>query len=250
MLDSTFPRLFSYAKDKLQSVQDFFGRDSLLDSFHLPLFVHAHDELASLEQIVHSINLTAESSDSWVLKLGNGVFRPSKIYKHAFSHIDPDLASKWLWKSKCISKHKFFAWLILHDRINTKDMLLRRHWNVTDNHNCVLCHEGVLEDWRHLFLNCNFSTRIWNYFQIPWIPGNTFAALSNAKRSFLGPYFSEIVIIACWCIWKQRNGWIFKLIIPTFRRWRSSFVHEVTMLKHRVKADTVATLLSWIDNLP
>jgi hypothetical protein len=35
MLGSTFPRLFSYAKDKLQSVKEFFGRDSMLDSFHL-----------------------------------------------------------------------------------------------------------------------------------------------------------------------------------------------------------------------
>jgi hypothetical protein len=25
----------------------------------------------------------------------------------------------------------------------------------------------VLEDWRHLFFNCNFSTHIWNYLQIP-----------------------------------------------------------------------------------
>jgi hypothetical protein len=129
-------------------------------------------------------------------------------------------------------------------------MLLRRHWNVTQNHNCILCHERVLEDWRHLFFNYNFSTRIWNYLQIPWIPGNTFASLSFAKKSFLGPCFTEIVIIACWCIWKQRNGWIFKDIKPTFRRWRSSFVHEVTKLKHRVKKDTVQMLLSWIENLP
>jgi hypothetical protein len=47
MLDSTFPRLFSYAKDKLQSVQDFFGKESMLESFHLPLFVQVHDELSS-----------------------------------------------------------------------------------------------------------------------------------------------------------------------------------------------------------
>jgi hypothetical protein len=186
LLDSAFPRLFSYAKDKLQSVQDFFGRE-MIDSFHLPLSVQAYDELQSLQEIIHNTSLSAETSDSWILKSGNGIFKPSKIYKQAFSHIVTDPASKWLWKSKCTSKHKFFAWLILHDRINTKDMLLRRQWHVTDNHNCVLCHEGVLEDWRHLFFNCNFSSRIWNYLQIPWIPGNTFAALTNAKNSFLGP---------------------------------------------------------------
>jgi hypothetical protein len=72
----------------------------------------------------------------------------------------------------------------------------------------------------------------------------------GAKPSFIGPCFSEIVILACWCIWKQRNGWIFKSIGPTLRRWKASFIHEVTMLKHRVKDDTVHKLLSWIDSLP
>jgi hypothetical protein len=56
LLDSAFPRLFSYAKDKLQSVQDFFGRE-LLDSFHLPLSVQAHDELLSLQKIIHNTSL-------------------------------------------------------------------------------------------------------------------------------------------------------------------------------------------------
>jgi hypothetical protein len=250
LFDSSFPRLFSFAKDKLQSVQDFLGKDSILESFHLPLSVQAHEELSQLRQNVQSISLCPDQNDSWTLKLGNGLFAASKIYKHAFNHLDTDQCARWLWKSKCTSKHRFFAWLIHHDRINTKDMLLRRNWRVTDNHSCVLCHERVLEDWRHLFFNCSFSTRIWNYLQIPWIPGSSFEALSNAKKSFLGPCFAEIVIIACWCIWKQRNGWIFKNIRPTFRRWKSSFVQEVTMLKHRVKKDTVPVLLSWIDTLP
>jgi hypothetical protein len=250
MFDSSFPRLFSYAKDKLQSVREFFENESVLDNFHLPLSVQAHEELTNLQVILHNASLNPESNDSWIFKLGNKGFKSSKVYKLAFDHIDIDHPSCWIWKSKCISKHKFLAWLILHDRINTKDMILRRHWKVTQNHNCVLCQERVIEDWRHLFFNCNFSTRIWNYLQIPWIPGNTFASLSTAKRSFKGPCFTEIVIISCWCIWKQRNGWIFKNIRPTFRSWRSCFIHEVTMLKHRVKNDSVQNLLSWIENLP
>ena len=71
-----------------------------------------------------------------------------------------------------------------------------------------------------------------------------------AKRGFLGPFFTEIVIIACWCIWKQRNGLIFKHIKPTFRGWKALFVHEVTLLKYRVKVSLVPSLSSWLDNLP
>ena len=151
---------------------------------------------------------------------------------------------------KCQSKHKFFAWLILHDRINTKDMLLRRNWHVTDTHVCILCAAQIHDDWRHLFFNCVFSSRIWNFLQIPWSPGNTAETLRYAKKHFAGPCFTEIVILACWGIWKQRNGWIFHNIKPTFRGWKAIFLHEVTLLKYRVKKDTIPILTSWINSLP
>jgi hypothetical protein len=139
-------------------------------------------------------------------------------------------------------KHNFFACLILHDRINTKDMLLRRRWNVTNNHDCVLCCSGQFEDWRHLFVNCMFSIRVWNYLHSPWHPGSTYESLLAARKSFKGPCFTEIGILACWTIWKQRNGWIFKGIRPTFRGWRASFVLEISMLKYRVKSDVLPVL--------
>jgi hypothetical protein len=135
LLDTNFPRLFSFAKDKLQSVKEFFEMESVLDSFHLPLSVQAHDELTSLQLLLHNTSLNYEANDSWIFKLGNKGFKPSKVYIQYFAHIDTDQSSCWIWKSKCTSKHNFFSWLILHDRINTKDMLLRRHWNVTQNHN-------------------------------------------------------------------------------------------------------------------
>jgi hypothetical protein len=45
-------------------------------------------------------------------------------------------------------------------------------------------------------------------------------ALMMAKRYVKGPCFSKIVILACWSIWKQRNGWIFNNIRPTLEAGR------------------------------
>jgi hypothetical protein len=248
--DSKFLRLYSFAKDRLQSVKEFALKDSILDNFDLPLSVEAHAELSSLMDLIGDAHLNESVHDSWIFKLGGVGYRPSKVYKYAFNHLETNQPACWIWKSKCNSKHKFFAWLVLQDRINTKDMILRRHWHVIDNHNCILCHEITLEDWRHLFFNYTFSTRIWNYLQISWIPGSHLASILAAKKSFLGPCFIEIVILACWCIWKQRNGWIFKNIRPTFRGWKSSFVYEITLLRHRVKDCTASDLVSWLDRLP
>lgn len=47
-----------------------------------------------------------------------------------FSHMNVPPTFKWMWKSKCIPRLKFFAWLVLVDRLNTKSMLHRRNFEV------------------------------------------------------------------------------------------------------------------------
>ena len=126
-LDDRFPRLFSFAINKLQSVVDFFRNDNHLQHFHLPLSVEAHTEYAALQVLLQGVILNEDTKDAWVCILGNGLYKPNKVYKLHFQQVRTDVASSWIWKSKCQSKHKFFAWLILHDRINTQEMLLRRH---------------------------------------------------------------------------------------------------------------------------
>ena len=126
--------------------------------------------------------------DKWECTLGKAGFKPHLVYKQHFNHIDKHAPSSWIWKSKCQSKHKFFAWLLLHDRLNTKDMLQRQNWNVTDNHSCVLCAANQLKDWRHLFFNCVFNARIWNYLMIPWKPRSAPETLLAARFFLMGLY--------------------------------------------------------------
>lgn len=65
-------------------------------------------------------------------------------------------------------KIKVFAWLLDADRINTKNMLRRRHWNVADGVNCVLCDDAVEEIVEHLFFDCPFSAGCWNSIDMHW----------------------------------------------------------------------------------
>ena len=100
------------------------------------------------------------------------------------------------------------------------------------------------------FFTSMFISRVWSYLQISWHHGGNVAqVLKHAKLSFQGPCFTEIVILACWAIWKQRNGWIFKNIKPTFRGWKAYFVQEVSLLKYRAKSVDMPLLSSWLDNL-
>jgi hypothetical protein len=106
----------------------------------------------------------------------------------------------------------------------------------------------VLKDWKHMFFTCQFSSRVWNYLQIEWRNYSAEQSLSFAKKSFKDPCFTEVVILASWNIWKQRNNWIFEDKRESFKGWKVGFVLDITMLRHRVKWSTADSLSSWISS--
>jgi hypothetical protein len=85
--------------------------------------------------------------------------------------------------------------------------------------------------------------------QINWGYGSGPQMLKKAKRLFRGPCFVEIVILACWNIWKQRNEKIFQYQRPSFQGWKRGFVHDISMLVHRIKRKHLDELVSWIGSL-
>jgi hypothetical protein len=148
-------------------------------------------------------------------------------------------------------KTKVFAWLLLVDRLNTRDLLQRRNWKVTDDTHCVICPGRIYEDRIHLFFECNFSVRIWNYLQIEWHPHDQMQeVLDQARRSFGHPFFMEVMMVACWNIWIIRNEKNFRSERSSFTKWRSKFIHEITLLQYRIKVKHRDSFLSWIKSLP
>jgi hypothetical protein len=55
LLDSSFPRLFSFVRDKLQSVKEFLEKDSVMDNFHLPLSIEAHQEFQQMMEFISDV---------------------------------------------------------------------------------------------------------------------------------------------------------------------------------------------------
>src|SRR4051812_46837169 len=126
---------------------------------------------------------------------------------------------------------------MLMDRLNTRDMMKRRHWNVEDD-TCVLCNSSSLEDRLHLFFTCNFSLRIWNYLGINWAQGSnlsTYQLAANTMRDFGFPFFPEVVFTTAWNIWTIRNAKVFRNERAAFSTWRHNFIHDITLLSHRIK---------------
>lgn len=64
-------------------------------------------------------------------------------------------------------KAEIFFWLMIQDRINTRDMMSRKNFYVQER-NCVLCDELVDEIVEHLFLGCEFSQQFWWMLGLEW----------------------------------------------------------------------------------
>jgi hypothetical protein len=248
-MKSCFPQLFSYVLEENMFASEVYSREDITSIFYLPLSQPAFAELQELMLIMQANPIT-DVKDKWSYVWGSK-YTSAQFYKHIHAHIKVPRVYHWLWKSSCIMHTKFFAWMLLVDRLNTRDMLQRRHWHVTDDTHCELCPIRAYEDRTHLFFQCNFSTRIWNYLQIEWIHHDDLqVVVATARQRFHKPFFMEVVVVACWNIWLIRNTKIFQNERPTFTRWKCKFVHDMTLLQYRIKQKYKVELLDWIESLP
>jgi hypothetical protein len=156
----------------------------------------------------------------------------------------------WLWKSCFMMNSKVFAWLLLSDRLNTRDLLQRRNWHVNDDTHCELCPSRSYEHRIHLFFECNLSARIWNYLQVEWVPKNDLQTIVEVARArFAKPFFMEVLIVACWHIWLIRNGKIFNNEKPSFTRWRCRFIYDISLLQSSIISSSEANATLWLIHL-
>ena len=92
---------------------------------------------------------------------------------------------------------KFFAWLLIVDRLNTKDIMRRRNFHVQSGPICVLCNDDVEEGRDHLFFNCRFSKDCWSKLHIQWdMSLDIHNRIRSARNSSGHIFFMDIFIMA------------------------------------------------------
>lgn len=138
---------------------NFLSMSDLQTGFHVPLSAQALQEVRDMQAETAGTTPTQTTPDQWECVWGQK-FTSAKFYQFYFKDVVADEAFAWIWKSACI-KLKVFSWLLLADRVNTKNMLQQRHHNVTDDTECVLCNAKTEETVEHLFFECPFSAACW-----------------------------------------------------------------------------------------
>lgn len=180
--------------------------------------------------------MLSEETDQRIFYWGNSMYAAAKLYKLAFLNMQMPAVFSMVWKSKVTRRVKFFAWLVLLDRLNTKNMLARRNFNVQHDSLCVLCEDGNEETIDHLFFDCCFAKRCWDKLGINWVIESDIHKRIERNRQLAGlPFFMEIFLIAAWELWKIRNRLIFDGIQVCFHRWLRNFKDEASLRSLRIK---------------
>jgi hypothetical protein len=157
----------------------------------------AYNELLQLQNFLDDLHpVDQDGKDSWIYIWGQHRYSSSKYCHYHFRDIQPNLTILWIWKSKCIPKIKFFAWLLLNDRLNTRNILRRRREFLEDGYSCVLCLDDVEESVEHLFFDCHSAACRWFALGITWNDHlNIHQNIQAAKLDFAQPFFMEIFMI-------------------------------------------------------
>jgi hypothetical protein len=140
----------------------------------------------------------------------------------------------WLWKASSQKKHKVFFWLLLKDRLSTRNILRRKN-KVLPSYDCVLCQLQLDETLEHVLLCCPFAISCWNLLHLAIPACEPFDVLQSFKTQLNVSFFMDVIIIMSWTIWMARNDLIFRGINPTLQAAQERFKKEFALVILRAK---------------
>ena len=157
---------------------------------------------------------------------------------------------KRIWKSAAMLRYKIFLWLLLHDRVNVRNLLARKHFHLP-NYNCELCNCSCEETSLHLIWDCPFALQCWDSIVPSKVRGiNAFDEINLLSIHLPKQFAMSIITMGCWHIWMQRNSKIFKAQNPSVQGWRKLLKDDLKLMILRTKEKHREAFSGWItDNL-
>ena len=159
--------------------------------------IEAYHEFLTLESTWDGVKQTSEfaTNDVWTYIWGTEIFSTKKAYNVLIGvqHASPQFA--WIWKSSCQAKHNIFFWLLFHDRLNTRDLLARKNFQLPSyDYASLQCSQ--VETLIHLFWTCPMARQCWEYV-CPQrdINLNLHEAFLDMRNKLQLPFFMDIMIL-------------------------------------------------------
>lgn len=152
-----------------------------------------------------------------------------------------------IWKSSVMLRYKIFFWLLLHDRVSTRNLLQRKHFFL-QSYLCELCNLHTEETALHLFWDCCFAFDCWDSIcnnRRRWISAldEIMLLLDSLPRDF----GMDIIIGGYWHIWLQRKSKIFKAQNHSLQTWKYQLMNDLERIRSRIEIQHQQSFTEWID---
>jgi zinc-binding in reverse transcriptase len=159
LLSIQFPLVYAKTKSVRPSLSEVWNGGQIKLNLSRGVSIAMRHEKSQLLSILQNLRFT-QSDDLavWVWE-PTGLYTIKSLYTFlCFGGVKTYL-SKSVWSLKIPLKHKLFLWMLLNNKILTKDNLCKRNW--TGDITCVFC--SAPESVDHLFFKCPFISTFWKH---------------------------------------------------------------------------------------
>lgn len=108
------------------------------EHFYLPLLEQAFTQFQNLLLINEALVNSRHEKDIWTFIWESKFILVERTYKILLGDCSTQPIIKWLSRSSAQLKHKIFFWLLLNNRLNTRELLQRRTISL-DSYDCKMC---------------------------------------------------------------------------------------------------------------
>ena len=166
-LKTTFPKLYLLSSSKFALVADMgrWSNEIWLWSlqWRRPLFHFEQEQLSLLSSLLESKPMFCHKMDKkiWTLNSDSlfSVKSCSKIMDQLlYGGAKPFQSFVWIKLSP--PKVQLFLWLLVQDKVTTRDFLFQHDYITLHESRCAFCNKS-LESSSHLFIHCHFTWNIW-----------------------------------------------------------------------------------------
>jgi len=190
-----------------------------------------------------------QDKDVWTYSTQGATYKVQTTYKLLMGHQPVQPAIKWLWKSYCQPKHRVFFWLLMKDRLSTKNILKRRKMQL-DSFNCAFCTSAQEETTLHLFWGCPYAQHYWGTIGLQIVEdGDTVQNIQALRTQLRSQFFMIAIILMSWTIWKARNEAIFNNRLLSTQECKTVFSMELEKVSCRIKTSLSLLFDQWCQNL-
>jgi hypothetical protein len=216
------PQLYKLSRRKHRVVRDALRDGAWIRDLRGRVSPDLLDLFVTFRSLLGLAELSPEVRDTFTWRFSaDGGYSTASAYRLQFLGAMDSPLIPIIWKPWAAPRCRFFAWLVVQNRLMTADRLLARRW--PNNYFCPLCMRS-LETCMHLFVECPHARRIWERVAVlasahsldpaTWgTPARTIDWLGGLSAGLPAAEASRVhswSLLVLWQIWLERNARIFR----------------------------------------